>query len=190
MAKVISMTEENMLEGCRRGDRNSQRQLYEKYFETMYWVCYRYLKDQTVAEDVVHDGFMKVYRNIKKYAGNGSFEGWMKRLMVNCCLDYLRKQKRIPHQVEIDQAYGYEVDAEVVEGLQAEYILELVNDLAPIHRTVFNLNVIEGYPHKEIARLLDIKDSTSRAYLTEAKKILRKQLAKAGAGIERRVKNG
>lgn len=164
--------------------------LYEKYYDTMSWVCYRYLKDKTLVEDLVHEGFLKVFRNIGKYEHKGSLEGWMRRVMVNCCLDYLRRQKRVPGEVELTQASDQEVDTDIVAGMQAEYILELIQALSPVHRTVFNLNVIEGYPHKDIAEMLDIKESTSRAYLTEAKKQLRTLLVQAGAGQERKLHNG
>lgn len=189
-ARVILMTDDHILDGCRNKDRNSQRLLYERYYESLSFACYRYLRNQELVEDVVHEGFMKIFKNIHKFNGRGSLEGWMKRVMVNCCLDYLRKQNRQPRQVELEEAGGYEVDEDMVAQLQANYILEVVGQLPPILRTVFNLNVVEGYPHKEIAKLIKVKESTSRAYLTEAKKLIRKKLQHSGIGEERRVKNG
>ncbi|GAB4402915.1 MAG: sigma-70 family RNA polymerase sigma factor [Bacteroidia bacterium] len=189
-ARVVQVTDEHILEGCLRKDRESQRMLYEKYYDTMSWVCFRYLKDKTLAEDLVHEGFLKVFRSIDSYEHRGSLEGWMRRIMVNCCLDYLRRQKRFPGEVDIAQAGMQAVDEDVVAEMQAEFIFELVQELPPLYRAVFNMNVIEGYPHKDIAEQLDIKESTSRAYLTEAKKLLRELLVRAGAGTERRLQNG
>ena len=175
-AKVVDITNTQMLNGCLQQDPQSQRQLYEKYYQTMCWVCFRYVKDRVIAEDLVHEGFVKVFRNIERFRKQGSLEGWVKRIMINGCLDYLRKQNRWNNEVPLVHAEGEPVPAQAVSHLQAEYILDCVQQLPPLLRSVFNLNVIEGYPHKDIAAMLKIKESTSRAYLTEAKKTLRKVL--------------
>ena len=175
-AKVVDITHTQMLEGCLRQEAVSQRQLYEKYYQTMCWVCFRYVKDQGTAEDLVHEGFVKVFKNLERFRKQGSLEGWIKRIMINGCLDHLRKQNRWSNEVPLVFAEGEPVPAQAVSYLQAEYILECVQQLPPLLRSVFNLNVIEGYPHKDIGRMLNIKESTSRAYLTEAKKSLRKVL--------------
>ena len=189
-AKVVHMTDEHIINGCRKQDRSSQKQLYEKYFESLSWAAMRYIKDSSLVYDIVHEGFLKIFRHIDKYHGKGSFEGWMKRIVINCCLDHLRKHSKHPQQVSITEGYEVEVQEDIVADMQAEYILELLQELSAIHRTVFNLNVIEGYPHKDIAAMLGIKESTSRAYLTEAKKQIRKLLVKSGAAGERRLSNG
>ncbi|MEM7655431.1 MAG: RNA polymerase sigma factor [Bacteroidota bacterium] len=190
-ARVIPISDQHIAEGCCQNDRNSQRLLYERYFESLSLVCYRYIKDRSLVDDMVHEGFMKIFRNIQKYNGKGSLEGWMKRVMVNHCLDYLRKQGRQPHQVDLESGAGHRLsDEDIVSNLQANYILELIHQLPELYRTVFNLNVIEGYPHKEIAKMLKVKESTSRAYLTEAKKMIRKKLQQVESGAERWVQNG
>ena len=189
-AKVVHMTDEHIIKGCCRQDRNSQKQLYEKYFESLSLAAMRYIKDGSLVYDLVHEGFLKIFRNIDKYHGKGSFEGWMKRIVINCCLDYLRKHKKRPPSASIAEGHDIRVDTDVVANMQAEFILEMIQQLSSIHRTVFNLNVIEGYPHREIAAMLDIKESTSRAYLTEAKKQIRELLVKNGAAGERRLSNG
>ncbi len=175
-AKVVDITDTQILKGCQRKDALSQRQLYEKYYQGMCWVCYRYLKDRDLAEDQVHEGFIKVFRHIDRFQNQGSLEGWIKRIMINGCLDYLRKQSRWHTEVPLFQAESEPVPAQALSHLQAEYILECIQQLSPLLRSVFNLNVIEGYPHKEIGKLLQIKESTSRAYLTEAKRQLREVL--------------
>ena len=189
-AKIVRMTDEHIIKGCRRNDRNSQKQLYEKYFELLSRVAMRYIKDSSLVYDLVHEGFLKIFHNIDKYHGKGSFEGWMKRIVINCCMDHLRKQKKQPHMISLSEVYDTKVDIDVVAGMQAEFIIEIIQQLSAIHRSVFNLNVVEGYPHKEIAAMLEIKESTSRAYLTEAKKRLRELLVKNGAVGERRLSNG
>ncbi|MEZ4828072.1 MAG: RNA polymerase sigma factor [Bacteroidia bacterium] len=189
-ARVIDITEENMLKGCCEQDRNSQRQLYEKYFGTMSYVCMRYLKDRDQVYDLVQEGFIKIFQNIRKFEGKGSLEGWMRRIMINLCLDHLRKINRRLPDVPLEEVYDVEVPEDVVAEMEAEYILALLQDLGPMYRTVFNLCVIEGYAHKEVSKMLKIKESTSRAYLTAAKKQIRKMLSEWIEQRERRVKNG
>ncbi|MEM6347739.1 MAG: RNA polymerase sigma factor [Bacteroidota bacterium] len=175
-AKVVDITDEQMLQACARQERQGQRQLYEKYYASMVWVCYRYVKDKDQSEDLAHEGFIKVFRNIERFRNQGSLEGWIKRIMINVCLDYLRKQGRWQEELPLMYAESEAVPAQAVNDLQAEYIFECIQQLPPLLRSVFNLNVVEGYPHKEIGKMLDLKESTSRAYLSEAKKQLRKVL--------------
>lgn len=179
-AKVIPFSEVHMVEGCKRQDRNCQRQLYETYFQTMCWLCMRYLKDSDLVDDVVHEGFMKVFQRIDSFEGKGSLEGWIKRIMVNHCLDHLRKRKRQPTQVNLENVREHQVAATAESSMEVAQIMEVVNSLSPLLRTVFQLNVVEGYPHKDIAKELGIQESTSRAYLTEAKKRVREMLANLG----------
>lgn len=174
--KIIPMTDEHLVEGCRKKDRQSQRRLYERYFETMSFVCFRYAKDRDIAHDLVHEGFIKVFKNIHSFQNKGSLEGWIRRVMVNVCLDYLRREKRFAGEVPITEAAESSIDEDAVSNLEAEYILEKIGELPDPLRTVFNLYIIEGYPHKEIAKLMGFGASTSRAYLTEARKILKKKL--------------
>lgn len=175
-AKVVDITDEQMLKSCTRQERQGQKQLYEKYYASMVWVCFRYVKDKDQSEDLVHEGFIKVFRNIERFRNQGSLEGWVKRIMINVCLDYLRKQGRWQDELPLVYAESEAVPAQAVNDLQAEYIFECIQQLPPLLRSVFNLNVVEGYPHKEIGKMLDLKESTSRAYLSEAKKQLRKVL--------------
>lgn len=176
-----------MIDGCRRHDRNCQRQLYESYFQTMSWLCLRYLKDPDLVEDIVHEGFLKVFQRIDSFEGKGSLEGWVKRIMVNCCLDHLRKTKRMPTQVELDQIAEPASSLSGQSSLEADQIMDVVNSLSPLLRVVFQMNVVEGYPHKDIAEQLGIQESTSRAYLTEAKKKLRTALNRLGWEQEKRM---
>lgn len=175
--KVIPMHEELLIEGCRKKDRQSQRRLYEKYYKTMSFVCYRYTKDAETAQDLVHEGFIKVFRSIKSFHNKGSLEGWIRRIMVNVCLDHLRREKRFSGEVPIIEAADSSIEEEAIQHLQAEYIMEKICELPEPLRSVFNLYVVEGYPHKEVAKLMGFGASTSRAYLTEARKLLKKKLS-------------
>jgi RNA polymerase sigma factor (sigma-70 family) len=186
-ARVIPFSEAHMIDGCRRQDRNCQRQLYESYFQTMSWLCLRYLKDPDLVEDIVHEGFLKVFQRIDSFEGKGSLEGWVKRIMVNCCLDHLRKTKRMPTQVELDQIAEPDPGLSPQSSMEADQIMDVVNSLSPLLRVVFQMNVVEGYPHKDIAEQLGIQESTSRAYLTEAKKKLRTTLSRLGWEQEKRM---
>ncbi|WNJ16886.1 sigma-70 family RNA polymerase sigma factor [Pontibacter sp. G13] len=189
-ARIIHMSDTHIVQGCQDGDRNSQRQLYEKYFESMTWVCYRYLRERSLVEDIVHEGFIKIFQKIGTYSGKGSLEGWMKRIMVNTCLDYLRKHKRLVSEVDLEEAKECSMPEQAVADMQANQILELVQELSDMQRTVFNLYVMEGFPHKEIAQMLNIGPSTSRAYLTEAKRNLRQKIQYLEAGMNYRLENG
>lgn len=188
-AKVIPFSETHMIEGCQRQDRNCQRQLYETYFQTMSWICIRYLKDPVLVDDVVHEGFMKVFQRIDTFESKGSLEGWIKRIMVNTCLDQLRKMKRMPMQVDLENATNHQTQSAAESNMETTQIMDVVNSLSPLLKMVFNLNVVEGYPHKEIAKQLGIQESTSRAYLTEAKKRVRAMLGNLGWERETKVKH-
>ena len=187
--KVIRMTEDVLIEGCRKNDRRSQRHLYEKYFDPMSLVCYRYLKDRDLAHEMVHEGFIKVFKAIHQYKNQGSLEGWIRRIMVNTCLDHLRKEKKFRSQVEISEAYDLAGDENHLDQMEAEDVLLHIQSLPEPLGTVFNLYIIEGYSHKEIAQKLGFGASTSRAYLTEARKKLRLSLASV-QNQERRVNHG
>lgn len=189
-AKVVDITDQQMLDSCARQDRQGQRQLYEKYYASMVWVCYRYVKDKDLSEDLVHEGFIKVFRHIERFRNQGSLEGWIKRIMINVCLDYLRKQGRWQDELPLVYAEAEAVPAQAVDQLQADYIVECIQQLPPLLRSVFNLNVVEGYPHKEIGKMLSLKESTSRAYLSEAKKRLREVLQHYGSDHKQIQRNG
>lgn len=154
------------------------------FYGKMYAVCLRYIKDEDVAKDVVQDGFIKVFDKIGKYNHQGSFEGWMRRLIVNTAIDFLRKQKNhfvamdndavmkdVDDQLNIEEG----VDEELLQ-IKAELAMEAVQELSPAYRTVFNMYVIENYSHREIAEILDISEGTSKSNLAKAKQNLRKIL--------------
>ena len=140
-------------------------------------VCLRYGSNRETAEDLLQEGFIKVFSAIGSFEGSGSFEGWMRRIFVNTALEYLRKNDILKESVEIDNAEVLqEVDYSAIERISADELMELIAELPPGFRTVFNMFVIEGYSHKEIGDALGITESTSRSQLTRAKRLLQKKL--------------
>lgn len=160
------------MEGCLRGDRRMQRALYDRFAPVMYGVCLRYAGSTAEAEDVLQEGFIKVFRKIDSYRGEGSFEGWIRRIFVNTAIEYYRKRtylQPITGQEENTVEGNY---LSVLDHLAEQDIIKLVQQLAPGYRTVFNLYVVEGYTHKQIADMLNISEGTSKSQLSRAKQIL------------------
>ena len=177
--------EKQLIEGCKRGDRKAQKELYEMYSRKMMGVCLRYIGDRETARDLLQDGFIKVFTSIESYSGNGSFEGWIRKIFVNCALEYLRKsdvlREAVGFDLSIDQI-GF--DDLIISEISASELLKLVQDLPNSLRAVFNLFAIEGYSHKEVAKMMDISESTSRSQYVRAKQLLQSRINEL-YGLER-----
>ena len=169
------MTELQLIEACRNEDRHAQKLLYNRYTPKMFGVCMRYCKSREDAEDVLIGGFYKVLTNLHQYSGAGSFEGWIRRIMVNESLMFLRKRHNFQLTVEISNV-EIKTNISVEDDLMAADILALLDKLPTGYRTIFNLYVLEGYKHREIAELLGISINTSKSQLILAKKRLRNLL--------------
>lgn len=173
------MTEELLLQGCLQNDATAQQELYNRYSPRMLSVCYRYAKTREDAEDMLQEGFIKVFTQIGQFEARGSFEGWMVRIMVHTCINHLKKNKRFNENVDIIQAANISIkDDNIPSTLQAKQVVECIRTLPTGYRTVLNLYAIEGYSHKEIGALLDIEESTSRSQYTRAKNMLETILIK------------
>jgi RNA polymerase sigma-70 factor (ECF subfamily) len=173
------MNDETLVDECVSGNAKAQRMLFERYSAKMLGVAIRYIKDKERAEDVLQDAFIKVFKNVKKFKHDGSLEGWIRRIVVNTALDQLRKNKKRQSNVELDDSFfELATDSFTVERLQAESLLNLVQQLPEGYRTVFNLFAIEGYSHKEIAEKLSISENTSKSQYSRAKSVLRDVLKK------------
>jgi len=171
------INEKQLIADCLRGDRNAQRRLYEQYSGKMMGVCMRYCKDSDTAKDLLHDGFLKVYTHLDNFEGKGSFEGWIRRIMVNTALEYLRKKSDEGHNIEIEEAFTLtSEDYGALEKMQAEELVRTIQKLPDAYRTTFNLFVVEGYSHREIAEAMHITESSSRVYLTRAKQLIQQML--------------
>jgi RNA polymerase sigma-70 factor (ECF subfamily) len=167
-----------LVEGCLQGRRESQQQLYKKYASKMFGVCLGYAKDRDDAKDILQEGFIKVFGSLKNYKGDGSLEGWVRRIIVNTAIDYYRKALKERNSVDIEDARDLPVEVSVLERMQASELLELVNRLPDGARLIFNLYVVEGYTHKEIAEMLQINQGTSKSQFARARALLQDLVAK------------
>lgn len=174
----LENNEKNIIDACRKNERWAQRLVYEEYYNQMLGVCLRYSNNSDDAEDILHDGFIKVFRNIKKYQVGTSLPAWIRRVMVNTSIDHYRKLTRRRTE-DVEEARSVSFDgADAVSNCTEKEILMAIQDLSPAYRTVFNMYVIEGYSHREIAEKLGITESTSRSNLVKARGKLKEFLQK------------
>lgn len=173
------MTEQSIILGCIQNDPLAQRALYNLYSPKMLSVCYRYAQSREDAEDMLQEGFIKIFSQIHTFQSKGAFEGWIRRIIVHTCINFLKKHKKFTDHVELEYANHVESRGELINGiLQAKAVVECIRLLPVGYRTVLNLYAIEGYSHKEIAEILDIEESTSRSQYTRAKSLLENILIK------------
>lgn len=171
--KECFLDEKQLISACKRDDRQAQCALYEYYAPKMFGVCKRYVRTREDAEDVLIDAFYKVFAHIDTFQGMGSFEGWIRRIVVNECLMFLRKQHNFNLSIEVNNLDIRE-EVTIEQELMEQDILNLLNKLPLGYRTVFNLYVLEGYKHREIADILGISINTSKSQLILAKERLAK----------------
>jgi len=173
-----SYSESDLLEGCMKGNRKMQRELYDRFAPKMYGVCLRYASNAEEAEDILQEGFIKVFRKMDSYRGDGSFEGWIRRIFVNTAIEYYRKKTYLQPITEHEENTVEGKYLSVLDNLAEKDIINLVQQLSPGYRTVFNMYVVEGYTHKQIADLLGISEGTSKSQLSRAKQILQDMVTK------------
>ena len=174
--KVINLHQEEneIIDLAVANNRQAQQRLYSKFSPKMLSVCRQYIKDIHKAEDVMITAFMKVFTHLESFSHSGSFEGWIRRIMVNECISFLRVQKRV-HYTE--EEYFFEESSDAInEKFSIEQIQNLIDNLPDGYRMVFNLYAIEGYKHQEIANMLGISEGTSKSQLSHARKILQQQV--------------
>ena len=173
------MTEKELIKRCCKKDPRAQQELYEKYAPKLYGVCLRYACNKEIAQDLMHDGFITVFSKISSFRGEGSFEGWLRRIFVNTALGYLRKTDIVGHAAEIETAGQFgSAEATAVEQMTEAELLRCIAKLPDGYRAVLNLFAIEGYSHKEIAAMLNISEGTSRSQYLRAKVFLQRLLQK------------
>lgn len=187
--------EKKLINRCKKGDNNAQKVIFEKFSPVMYAICLRYLKDKAVADDIMQEGFYIVFTKIKQFKGTGSFEGWIKRIMINLSLKHLKKRSKnhFYEVTEIEQytdlqsirsneetKINFDDEKSVVTNTEftQDEIFDAISQLPEGFRTVFNLYAIEGYKHKEIAEILEISINTSKTQLLRARKQLQYKLYK------------
>jgi RNA polymerase sigma-70 factor (ECF subfamily) len=175
--------QQELVAGCKRKESWARRKLYELYSPAMLGICVRYVNERETARDILQEGFIKVFTKIDSYSGSGSFDAWMRKVFVTTALEYLRSIKSFKLNISLDnynETYEptEEVDASVVNKLSADEILQCINGLPTGFRTIFNLYVIEGYSHAEIAKMLNIKESSSRSQFARARQLLQTKIQK------------
>lgn len=169
------MQEHELIRRCEANDRTAQRLLYERFAPLLMSICRRYV-GQANAEDVVQDSFIRIFQYLVQYRHDGSFEGWVRRICVNTCIRYLEKAKRLQIDYGSENMPEHAVNPDAISNMSADELMGLIDKLPDGYRTVFNLSVIEGYHHKEIAKLLGIEESSSRSQLTKARKFIQRSL--------------
>jgi RNA polymerase sigma factor (sigma-70 family) len=167
---------EQLVDGCRRGERKAQELLYRKLAAPMFNVCLRYASSDFEAEDMMQTGFIKVFKNISNFRGEGSFEGWIRRIMVNTAIEIYRKNLRMLKTTDITEIFDHEQQLFDMDSLETEDLMKLIQQLPDGYRIVFNMYAIEGYSHQEIANTLQISEGASKSQLSRARAWLRNKL--------------
>lgn len=175
------MDESTLVEKCKKGDPRAQRALFERFAPRMLSVCLRYSKETEIAEDVLQDAFVKVFTKLENFKGDGSLEGWIRRIVVNTALDQIRKDVKFREDVAVDDV-GYRLEQQMFQGdaLLEEDLLRMISAMPDGYRVVFNMFAIEGYSHKEIAEGLGISENTSKSQYSRARAYLQTKLKDLG----------
>jgi RNA polymerase sigma factor (sigma-70 family) len=172
------LDEKEIIEGCRRNERKAQKALYERYASILLGVCIRYSGRRDEAEDILQDGLIKVYFNIKEFAGKGSFINWMKKIMVNTAITHYHRNLKHQYHQDIEDIRETDIDGVSLNTSEftREELFNVIRDLPHGYRLIFNLYAIEGYKHKEIAEMLEIDVNTSKSQYSRAKALIRRKL--------------
>ncbi len=173
------MSLQQLIHDCKKGERKAQKQLYERYSSLLYSICLKYSRNKAEAEDNLQDSFLTIFKKIEQYNFKGSFEGWIRRVTINTVLQKYRKEKERVFDI-ISESHKNSVSVSVtekeVQGLSLDYLLKLIQELPDRYRLTFNLYVLDGYSHKEIAELLNITEGTSKSNLARARALLKKRI--------------
>lgn len=167
----------DLINGCINNDRKAQERLYKQYYVSMMSICVRYTHNEEDAIEVLHNGFLKVFKNIERFDScKAGLYTWIRSIMVHSAIDFVRQYAKHSKTVEMDYANEPYIDNEAISKLNTEEILRLVRKLPPASQTVFNLYIMEGYTHKEIGQMIGISEGTSKWHLSEARRLLQKNL--------------
>lgn len=167
----------NLILGCKKGDRQSQSRLYMQFASTMLVVCMRYARTREEAEEILQEGFLQVFTKIQQFRGEGSFEGWIRKIMVNTSLQRLRAKSYLTKVVSVDELQIEDLNPALpVETLATKELIGIIQGLPPMYKAVFNLYVFEGMKHREIAETLGISEGTSKSNLSDARTLLQQEL--------------
>lgn len=166
-----------LLKACVKNKREAQKELYKQFYSYSMSICMRYSHSREEAVEIMNDGFLKVFTYLKKFDMDKPFQPWLRRILINCAIDYFKKENKHTFQVELEEALGAESSLETqLDSITYDEMLELIRRLSPAYRTVFNLHAIEGYKHEEIAEKLGISVGTSKSNYSKARKKLQEYL--------------
>ena len=180
--------QKQLVKECLKGNVQAQRQLYNQYADYMMGVCFRYTKSQTDAEDVLQEGFMRVFTNLHQYRGDGELGAWIRRIMVHCSINYLKKNVHYRNDMVFMEPSLHPVSTETPDvKINAKQLAELIRQLPPGYQTIFNLYAVEGYNHVEIGKIFGIKESTSRSQYARARALLIQWMDKKNADLKKPV---
>ena len=182
------MNEKEIISGCLKENRTCQKALYERYSGKMYALCLRYARHRLEAEDILQEGFIRVFEKLHTFKGLGSLESWIRRIMINMAIKNYRKLNFNIEQLGLEDYQIRGVAPDVYSSLSIDELMNLISELPEGYRIVFNLFVIEGYPHREIAEMLGIKESTSRSQLAKARRLIVKRLKQQNEITEWKLK--
>ena len=174
--KIYRAKEEALIQGCMQRERVAQKHLYEFYSSKMYAICYRYVRNPMEAEDILVMAFTKVFDKIEQFKSEGSFEGWIRRIVVNEALTHLRRNRTMYLETELEKADREPDYNQLSDHLEAEDLMNMIQEMPAGYRVVFNMYAIDGYSHKEIAEALGISENTSKSQLSRARTYLQKVL--------------
>jgi RNA polymerase sigma factor (sigma-70 family) len=168
-----NIKESDLIRGSINGDRRMQELLYNTYSPKMYGVCLRYAGNAEDAQDILQEGFIKVFRNLDRFRAEGSFEGWIRRIFVNTAIEHYRRSVNMYPVSETQENNVEDKDWSAFDKLAVKDLMKIIQELSPGYRAVFNLYVVEGYTHKDIAAMMGISEGTSKSQLARAKAILK-----------------
>src|ERR1700712_4772147 len=172
-------TIEDLVERCKANERKAQEMLYKQFASKMLGVCMRYAADKMEAEDMLQNGFIRVFQKLADFRGEGSFEGWIRRIMVHSSIEYYRKHHKMLQVADLDEHNEPSVNATAMANLGAKDLMALIQRLSPGYRMVFNLYAIEGYSHREIGEIMGMTEGASKSQLSRARGILKEQIVQS-----------
>lgn len=165
-----------IIKGCKAGKVKDQERLFNLFSEELFGVCLYYSRDHSEAEDLLHEGFLKIFQHINTYRYQGSFEGWIRRIMINTSLERFRKERHLHPLSEVENTVEDVMEENIIGQISTRDLVKMIQDLSPRYRMVFNLYAVEGYSHKEISTMLGITEGTSKSNLARARAILQRNV--------------
>lgn len=173
-----------LIEGCRKGDQGSQEKLYRQFKNAMYGLCLQYASSEEDAQDILQDGFVKVFQKIEQVKEPKAFPGWIRRVMINTALERYRSQVLLKRVDDEPYLADEQITEDTLDHLHAETLVAIIQELTPKYRMVFNLYAIEGYNHKEIGEMMNISEGTSKSNLSRARSILQEKVKKVYGNVK------